>query len=289
MRDMKKIEGKIPIFVIGYPKSGNTWITRLIGDALNSRTGSGYLRHSTEIASEGADRTGNYFVLKSHHSKYDRPSYILMPDKKSSNEPIIFYVVRNFRDVLISSFFHFHRNFNKQAILLNEDSTEKLSLKRIYFNDQIKRMTKKWCGPRSLMLNNYVNMLKTRIIVKLKGEKTFTPVVVGNWSEHVLYWTSLYRKLTVIKYEDMQHNPYGVLRNCFLKLDMEFDSKRVIEAIKRQSFKERKKNFEIQNDIRNANFLRKGVSGDWKNYFTAKQEDFVIKKHGKVMKEMGYV
>lgn len=56
-----------PIIVLGHPKSGNTWLSRLIGDALNSPIISnthGYQKPS--LADEGRDRTGNYEIKLWH-------------------------------------------------------------------------------------------------------------------------------------------------------------------------------------------------------------------------------
>jgi hypothetical protein len=60
------------IYVCGHPKSGNTWLTRLLGSVLNSPTG-GCMpsQDGKEIATEGQDRTGNYFIRKGHFTFTD--------------------------------------------------------------------------------------------------------------------------------------------------------------------------------------------------------------------------
>lgn len=55
------------IFVAGYPKSGNTWLTRLLGDALDCPTGGSMPQQdAVEIACEGNDRPGHYVIRKGH-------------------------------------------------------------------------------------------------------------------------------------------------------------------------------------------------------------------------------
>jgi hypothetical protein len=61
------------IFVIGFPKSGNTWLTRLLADCLNARAGSGMrLGDVSEIATsvnyqlKVAKKT-EFIIRKSHY------------------------------------------------------------------------------------------------------------------------------------------------------------------------------------------------------------------------------
>ena len=58
---------KIPIYVIGYPKSGTTWLTRMLGDLFECPTGASIAAaDDSEIATEGADRVSDYVVRKGH-------------------------------------------------------------------------------------------------------------------------------------------------------------------------------------------------------------------------------
>ncbi len=52
------------IFIVGYPKSGNTWLSRLVGDTLNCPIRSGLKDPS--LADEGADRPGKHVVRQRH-------------------------------------------------------------------------------------------------------------------------------------------------------------------------------------------------------------------------------
>lgn len=64
---MPENEDRVPIYVAGYPKSGTTWLTRLLAQALNSPSGASIPElDAGEPATEGWDRPGNYVVRKGH-------------------------------------------------------------------------------------------------------------------------------------------------------------------------------------------------------------------------------
>ena len=277
------IEGRIPIFVIGYPKSGNTWLTRLVGDALNSPTGSGYGKHELDLSTEGKGRPGPYFVLKSHHSQRDKPEYITDKSK-------VIYIYRDFRDVLVSSFFHHYRIDEK--LVLQEEFTHSGSFSRtiwrkIIFKIEMLNLTRGWgsiSGGRSFA-SVCIGFIKGRWL----RNRDFIGGKVGSWSDHIQYWTKFSSNVFLISYEQLLENPYFRLRSAFEYLNIDYDEQRLLPAIDRQSFKNKKKQFQKINDVVNSLFMRKGVAGDWKRFLSYQEIDFIIKKHGKIMKEMGYL
>lgn len=77
------------IFVIGFPRSGNTWVSRLLGDALNSpvqKRGKG-----KAIADEGKNRPGKYII----HQEHSDPNQV-------EEDDLVVLVVRDPRDVSVS-------------------------------------------------------------------------------------------------------------------------------------------------------------------------------------------
>ena len=89
------------IIISGYPKSGNTWTTRLIAQCLNSPV-IGYFNYAEvpEIAIEGLDRTGKFKVYKSH----DLKSNIL----KINPAATIITIRRDPRETLASAYRYFN-------------------------------------------------------------------------------------------------------------------------------------------------------------------------------------
>ena len=84
------------IIIAGYPKSGNTWLSRLTANLVGCPVeGFLYNPNNVEIAIEGTERVSDYRVYKSHHQL----SELTKEDIQNSK---IIYVVRDPRDVLCS-------------------------------------------------------------------------------------------------------------------------------------------------------------------------------------------
>ena len=98
------------IYVIGYPKTGTTWLCRLLGDYLNSPAGNIYKPSSPGgIAAEGADRPGKYYIGHGHpvpiHEGHDEPvskTFVRINVDALTTEKIVL-MGRDPRDVAVSA------------------------------------------------------------------------------------------------------------------------------------------------------------------------------------------
>lgn len=97
MKDLSKIDKKEDLFVVGYPRSGNTYLSRLLGDLLISPVQARFPREA--IADEGFDRPGKYIIRQEH---LDSESY-------KDEQPVIL-IVRDPRDVAVSAWKYWNRS-----------------------------------------------------------------------------------------------------------------------------------------------------------------------------------
>ncbi len=81
---------KEDVFVIGFPRSGNTWVARLLGDVLDSPVKA--RNNNLSIGDEGFQRPGKYTIRQEHTE----------PDNFSKEDKIVL-VVRDPRDVFVSA------------------------------------------------------------------------------------------------------------------------------------------------------------------------------------------
>ncbi len=98
------------VVVVGYPRSGNTYISRLIGDVLDSPVG-GY-KSANPICTEGQDRPGAFYVMQLHASPIESPvgdhaieSAIRFNVSAWKGEKVV-HVLRDPRDVAVSAMYY---------------------------------------------------------------------------------------------------------------------------------------------------------------------------------------
>jgi hypothetical protein len=114
------------------------------------------------------------------------------------------------------------------------------------------------------------------------------------WSGHVESWTRQTDiPMHVVRYEDMKLNPMDAFRGIVQFLGIDCPDERIENAVEMSSFSRLKKQ-EQESGFREkppnaASFFRKGEMGDWRNHLSAAQRDRLIRDHGRVMREFGYL
>lgn len=271
---------KETIYVIGYPKSGNTWLTRLVGDVLDCSYSDGL--DSPEKDFDANNRSGKYSIIKSHYSQKSKSTAI-------NEDTRILYVTRNFCDVLISAFFRSHRKTDEDNYLVNNCNKAKIChlSYRMYFNHQMRRMVKKWQGPELTSIKHAVRRVYQNSKAFFYGTKKQERFYVGNWSDHVNYWVD-FPNVVVIRYEDLLDDCPKFLRKALDELKIEYDPSRIEAACQRQSFKRKKEYYAQNDDQTNFTFLRKGIAGDSQRFLEKNILDLIEEKHGTTMRKLGY-
>lgn len=272
-----------PIYIIAYPKSGSTWLKRLVGEILDSPAGHISKDIGFEQMDEGVEKKGNYKILYSHYSKIDKPRKI---DEKSK----IIYIVRDFRDVVVSAFFH-HYRIDENLVLLKKycDYDTMISIKRLFwrgiiFNLEMAKLIRYWASIAGgkTCLDFLKKILTLRWFKDLKGSG------VGRWDKHVLYWSNYSENVAVIKYEDMLKMPLETVIYSFKKINVPYNEDVIVTAIKNQLFSEKKKKFASLGLNEESAFMRKGINGDYKRFLNNRMINLIKKRYGKFMISIGY-
>ena len=213
--------------VIGFPKSGTTWVTQLVSAA----TELPYYRDTIWPVIGPA-------VLHGHS----------VPD---AGRPKTICVVRDCRDVMVSLYFH--------------------------------RLNEKGMDDPTLQTQDYVrNNLADFIIEEAQRPKS---VSVGWGTYYKPIFSGKVKNIPTIKYENLLNDTFGELTPAMEKALIPFDSNKLEEGIKYFSFKAA---VNKTKNNREQRFLRKGVAGDWCNYFNKRTARVVHELFGDAMAALGY-
>jgi len=246
---------KIPLYVAGYPKSGTTWLTWLLGDLLNSPTGGSTPGQDVlEIATEGQGRPGKYVVRKGHfvliNDDQVTPSGRAVPEPHRLNptylgdSPIVF-VVRDPRDIVVSAA-HYYRQSVDEIIT--------------------------WMAHGAGSLR-----------------------AMGPYARYIEHWfeNALSLKAEVVFYEDLLLRPVVELTKLCQYFGFEMVN-HPREVVARQSFESRQEIARTRGDDMplgkkfNEHFLHKGQSGAWTHGLTKAQGKRIEGLFGMTMDTLAY-
>ena len=91
----------------------------------------------------------------------------------------------------------------------------------------------------------------------------------------------------VLKFEDMVSNSYESMSIILDSFSYEYDKELLKTAIEKYSFKTLSSGREVGVEDR-GNHYRKGLIGDWKNYFTEEKNKEFCERHKLLMERWGY-
>ena len=275
------------IWLVSYPKSGNTWvriflqhiignvsidsglipplhnipiasnrvlIDRLLGVASSNLTADEIKDLLPSVYCELSAQNAGIQVLKLHDSF----------GRTSQGEPIFpheithsaIYIVRNPLDIVVSYSFPSGKPFASIIDQLNDPMFE---------------------------ISRSIRGLKPQVIQHL-----------GSWSEHVSGWTKQ-KKIPVIilTFEQLLKNSSNVFRDLLDQLKIPYEEKTFGMALEACDFSRLRKQ-EAENGFREKplqaqSFFRSGKQDDYSNYLSNEQIERVIKTHHHVMDKFGYL
>jgi hypothetical protein len=106
----------------------------------------------------------------------------------------------------------------------------------------------------------------------------------GRWDEYNHQHAAL--NCVTVRYEDLLSNPFLELSRLASYIGV--GHRRIEGAIEYNSFANYKSQVGNDEDKLRESGLRKGIAGDWKNYFTPEMNDRTWSEFGQVMKRLGY-
>ncbi len=247
------------ILVVGYPKSGNTWLTRLTAELLAAPVSGFWSEPSAvEIAVEGAWRSSSFEVYKGHQRLDDIRADFECKD--------IVYVVRDVRDVVVSGAHYF--SFRSRTLAGRA------------------RRAARWLWPPTPQAET-TRRIDCMLNAAAAGDRTASPWCASSWDSHVADY--LDAGAFVVRYEDMLHAPEAECCRLLQHLGVHSSAERIRAAIARQTFANAKTRFTTSGDCKRAAFLRQGSSGGWINTLTPAQSTFCAERFAPMLARLGYV
>jgi hypothetical protein len=217
---------RAPVYVMGFPKSGGTWVRRLLADLVDEHD-------------KGQGRSSGPVI-------HDHWTYA------PALRPAV-YVLRDGRDVVVSLYFHHLRDIQRQSARAPH---EHAYLQRVlgpgYDLQDVGGNLPAFI--RSLAEHPFGGILRG------SGNRRFLP-----WPRHVADWSGRLG-VRVVRYETLLADTAGELGSIADWLGADVSAAQIAEIAERHSFQSL--TGRSPGDADPTAFVRKGIAGDWRNYFT---------------------
>ncbi len=253
------------IIVVGYPKSGCTWATRLVAELVGCPVAGFWGSEKKEIAVEGEDRISDFRCYKSHHQLGELG---VSPNDTGNS---IIYVLRDPRDLAISAanYFQFDRYSRLAGFFRRLHRGEKFYRHTLY---------------PLLVRENY--RLEQMTDALLQGSAVVHNWVRISWRQHWLPF--LEAGVPLIRYEDLLATPEEQSRRILQHLGLERSAAEIAVAVENQSFDRKKETLLQSGETGRAKFLRVGRSGQWREKLPARLQRRFADELGADLARWGY-
>ncbi|MDY7014930.1 MAG: sulfotransferase domain-containing protein [Cyanobacteriota bacterium] len=253
------------IIVVGYPKSGNTWITRLVAELVSCPVVGFWNSDRDEMAREGFHRKSEFECFKSHHQLSE------LEGQSDLNCSRIIYVVRDPRDIAISSAYYFQFERYPQLREFFQQFPKGLG----FYNRILKKIP---CSERY--------RIARAIQIVLYGSAEINYFCRIPWKVHCKPY--LERGCFFVKYENMLVNAEDECKRILNYLGLHRQDWEIAGAIEKQSFKRKKAEFLKQGDLDKAKFLRAGETGQWERKLSREQKQLFVRELSEEFVQLAY-
>jgi hypothetical protein len=274
------------VWIVSYPKSGNTWLRIFIRNILSGTNSPIDINELRELYhSSSRVLFDSYSDMSS--SDLDKEEIDLIRPKiynriSEESDKLIFLKVHEVWRRNANNEDIFPRNITKGVIYILRNPLDIAVSLKFHNNVSIKEAIK------------FLNSKESELCKK--NGKLYTQFYqkISSWSSHVTSWIDLSGlKIHIVRYEDMLERSFYTFKNVLQFLDYGFNDKEISSAIKNSKFKElrsQEKNYGFkEKPINSSEFFRSGKKNDYKKYLNESDIHHVIKEQRFIMERFGYL
>jgi len=274
------------VWLVSYPKSGNTWFRMFLANYLKNAAAPVSLKEieSTPLASSAVDFEEvmglNPFELTADDVDFYRPDFYRILSEEAENTGEVIYKKTHdaytlnangkplFPEETSSGAVYFVRNPLDVCVSYANHSTGK-----------VQRMVDFLLDEESYVAGQRSGQLRQKLL---------------SWKSHIRSW----RKQSlipvhIVRYEDMQQKPTVAFGSIIKFLRLEYDAERLERAIIHSDFRllqrmEQEKGFHEKKQLCKS-FFWKGKIGNYRNYLSEEQIQRIVEYNYDTMKLFGYI
>ena len=253
------------IIVIGYPKSGCTWATRLVAELVGCPVAGFWKSEKKEIAVEGEDRVSDFRCYKSHHQLAE------LGISPNDADTFLLYVLRDPRDIAISAanYFQVDRYPSLAAFFRRVRRGEKFYRHTLY---------------PLLVRQDYRLERMTEAV--LHGSGAVHNWVRVSWRDHWQPYAAA--GIPIVRYEDLLARPEEECARILERFGITRTPNEIATAVANQSFARKKEALVEAGETGRAKFLRVGKSGQWREKLPAQLQARFARELGSELARWGY-
>lgn len=277
---------KNTVWLVSYPKSGNTWFRMFLANYLKNSIEPLSLEEieSTPISSSASDFEDviglNPFELTGEEVDFYRPELYRILSENLEDADAINYKKTHDAYTL---------NSNGEPLF-----SEEVSKCAIYFVRNPLDVCVSYANHSAGKIESTVNfILNEDAFVAGKNSGQLRQILLS-WKSHIASWKEQSGiSIRFIRYEDLQQNPIKTFGSIIQFLGLESDDERLKRAVTNSDFRLLQK-MEQENGFRekmqlSKSFFWKGKIGNYREHLTEKQIQRIVEYNYDTMRQFGYL